>query len=39
VAQRTQPSVGIDDGITAVALAMAVHESARTGQKVEIAAP
>lgn len=29
-------AVGIEDGATAVALAMAVYESARTGQKVEI---
>lgn len=28
-----QPVVGMDDGIIAVALAMAVYESARTGQK------
>lgn len=36
VAQGKQPSVGVEDGITAVALAMAVYESARTGKKVEI---
>jgi len=31
-----QPSVGIADGVRAVALAMAVYESARTGHKVNL---
>jgi predicted dehydrogenase len=31
-----QPSVGVEDGVKAVALAMAVYESARTGNKVDI---
>jgi predicted dehydrogenase len=31
-----QPSVGPEDGVVAVALAMAVYESARTGARVEI---
>lgn len=31
-----QPSVGVEDGVRTVALAMAVYESARTGKKVNI---
>jgi myo-inositol 2-dehydrogenase/D-chiro-inositol 1-dehydrogenase len=31
-----QPSVGVEDGVKTVALAMAVYESARTGNKVNI---
>jgi predicted dehydrogenase len=36
VRHQSRPSVGIEDGVTAVALAMAVYESARTGQKISL---
>lgn len=36
VRHKRRPSVGIEDGVTAVALAMAVYESARTGQKISL---
>ncbi len=36
IREGRQPSVGIEDGVRAVAMAMAVYESARTGQKVAL---
>jgi len=39
IREGRQPAVGVEDGVRTVAMAMAVYESARTGQKVALPVP